>query len=474
MKALHEFTIREAGQLIKSRALSPVELTRTFLDRILALDHKVKAYVTRLPESALAEARAAEVEVLRGSYRGLLHGIPLAHKDLFDTKGVRTTAQSKVFEHRVPEEDATAVARLRQAGSILLGKLAMYEFAVAGPETSLFEPARNPWNLEHIPGASSSGSGAALAAGLCMGSLGSDTAGSVRSPASYCGVVGLKPTYGRVSRYGMVPLSWSLDHAGPMARTVEDTAILLQAIAGNDPKDPTSSQTPVADYGAALHEDIRGIRVGVPAHYCFAEGTGVDPETRAAVEKAFATLSNLGARVEEVVVPSLELAPVAYNVISMSEAFSYHQRNFQSQPHNYVDQFRKRVYLGALFSANDLVQAQRMRRRISRGFADVLRRVDVVALPTSVRPAPRFEGYDPFATMMGVSLTAPFNLTGLPAISIPCGFSLKGLPIGLQIAGNTFDESTVLRVACAYQRATSWHERRPPIWNTDSLASPAT
>ncbi|MCH7706116.1 MAG: hypothetical protein IIB33_03615, partial [Chloroflexi bacterium] len=277
-KELYYLTIAEASELISSGQLSPVELTRAYLDRIQAVDGSLKSYVTLLAEDALKEAATAEAEIARGEYRGPLHGIPIALKDLYDTKGVRTTGQSKVLEHRIPTEDATTTAKLREAGAVLLGKLAMHEFALGGPQTSLFEQARNPWNLDHVTGGSSSGSGAAVAAGLCAGALGSDTGGSIRGPASLCGIVGLKPTYGRVSRYGVIPLSWSLDHCGPMTRTVEDTALMLQAIAGHDPRDPTTSTTPVPDYSEALREDVRDITIGVPRHYFFNTDDGADPE----------------------------------------------------------------------------------------------------------------------------------------------------------------------------------------------------
>ena len=291
-------TIGEASGLIKDKKLSPVELTQAYLDRMGAIDGKVKSYVTPLPESALQEARVAEADIQKGNYRGPLHGVPIGLKDLYDTKGVRTTGQSKVFEHRVPTENATVVTKLQEAGTVLLGKLAMHEFALGGPKTSLFDQANNPWNLEHVTGGSSSGSGAAIASGLAMGSLGSDTGGSIRGPAALCGIVGLKPTYGRVSRYGVLPLSWSLDHVGPMTWTVEDTALMLQVIAGHDPKDPTSSKEPVPDYSAALKTDLKGIKIGVPRHYFFADDVGLDEDTVNAVEKGIQTLKELGATVQ--------------------------------------------------------------------------------------------------------------------------------------------------------------------------------
>ena len=459
---LYYLTIGEASRLIRNKELSPVELTQAFLDRIESVDGRLKSYVTLLRDSALAEASTAEAEVRRGQWRGPLHGIPIALKDLYDTAGVRTTAQSKVLEHRVPAEDATTVARLREAGAVLLGKLAMHEFALGGPPTSLFEQACNPWNLDYITGGSSSGSGAAVAAGLCMGSLGSDTGGSIRGPASLCGIVGLKPTYGRVSRSGVVPLSWSLDHCGPMTWTVEDSALMLQAIAGYDPNDPTTSHTAVPDYSASLKDGVKGLTIGVPRHHYFDRQNG-DPETLSLVEKALGALEGMGARLVEVTIPSLEYAWIANMVILLGEAFAYHRKNLQSQPENFGEIVRMRFYLGGLFSAGDYVQAQRARSRVKREMAQTLQKVDVLATPTSFRPAATLKEFDPIALMMNPSFTAPFNEAGLPAISIPCGFNDAGLPIGLQIAGRPFDEPTVLRVAEAYEQHARWSDIRPSL-----------
>ena len=462
-KDVWHLTIRQAGRLIKGRKLSPVELTRAFLERIEAVDGRIKSYVTLVPDRALEEARSAETEIMRGHYRGPLHGIPMAHKDLYDTKGIRTTAQSKVLEHRVPSEDATTIARLREAGSVLLGKMTMWEFAMGGGQPSLFEQARNPWDLGRITAGSSSGSGAAVAAGLCMGSLGSDTGGSIRAPASLCGIVGLMPTYGRVSRYGVVPLSWSLDDCGPMTRTAEDAALMLQAIAGYDPRDPTTSRTPVPSYSRALRQDIKGLVIGVPRHYFLDPRASADPETIAAVDQALADLGEMGARVEEVNLPCLEYAAVANMVILLTEAFAYHKNNLLSQPQNFGEVARARLRLGGLFTGADYVQAQRARNRVKDEFAQTLKRVDVLAMPTGPRPAPTFEEYDPMSVMFAPSFTSHFNLAGMPAISVPCGFNGAGLPLGLQIAGKPFDESTVLRVAYSYQQLHKWFERRPPI-----------
>ena len=457
-------TIREAGELLRRQELSPVELTRAFLDRIKALDGQLYSFITVLKNEAQAEARSAEAEILRGDYKGPLHGIPIALKDLYDTAGVLTTSGSRVDIDRVPTEDATTTARLKAAGAVFLGKLHMYEFALGGPDfTTPFPVARNPWDLARIPGGSSSGSGAAVAAGLCMGALGSCTGGSIRGPASLCGIVGLKATYGRVSRFGVVPLSWSQDHCGPMTWTVEDTALMLQAIAGYDPKDPTTSTAPVPDYSLALREDIRGLTIGVPRHFFFAPNPEVNPEVVATVEKGLERLQDLGANLEEVTVPSLDYVRAANSIIMLSEAYAFHERNLKTRPQDLGEVVRGRFRIGGLFSASDYVQAQRCRQLVKREFADVLRRVDVVVTPTMTQPAAAFEGYDTTSIIRGPSFTAPFNLTGLPAISIPSGFTADGLPVGMQIVGKPFDEPTVLRAAYTYQQSAHWFERRPPI-----------
>jgi aspartyl-tRNA(Asn)/glutamyl-tRNA(Gln) amidotransferase subunit A len=457
-------TIREAGHLLKARKLSPVELTRGFLQRIEQLDGTLQSYITVLSERAMSEARTAEAEILRGEYRGPLHGIPIALKDLYDTQGIRTTASSRVMASRIPGEDATTAARLTAAGSILLGKLAMHEFALGGPDpTCGFPLARNPWNLEHIPGGSSSGSGAAVAAGLCMGSLGSCTGGSIRGPAAYCSIVGLKPTYGRVSRYGVVPLSWTLDHCGPMTWTVEDTAFMLQAIAGYDPKDPTSSRAPVPDYAAALIEDVKGLTIGVPRHFFFADDPMIDRDNLSVVDTALKTLQELGARVVEVTIPSLKYAGAAQPVIMLSEAFAYHAPKLRSKPEEFGDMVRARFRTGALFTSGEYVQAQRVRNVIKREFANALQQVDLIASPTMSNPPPAFTAVDVMTTARVPSFTGPYNLTGMPAISVPCGFTPKGLPVGLQLAGKPFDEPMVLRAAYSFQQHVRLFEKRPPV-----------
>jgi aspartyl-tRNA(Asn)/glutamyl-tRNA(Gln) amidotransferase subunit A len=460
---LHYLTIHETGPLLRQGQISPVELTRAFLDRIEKLDSTLQAYITVLPERAMASARTAEAEMLRGDYRGPLHGIPIALKDLYDTKGIRTTASSRVMADRVPTADATTTARLAGAGAILLGKLAMHEFALGGPDPSNgFPLARNPWNLNYIPGGSSSGSGTGIAAGLCMGSLGSCTGGSIRGPAAYCSIVGLKATYGRVSRYGVVPLSWSLDHCGPMTWTVEDSAHILQAIAGYDPKDPTSSRAPVPDYAAALRADVQGLTVGVPRHFFFADDPRIDRETLARVDEALSVFEALGARVQEVNIPALQYSGAAQPVIMLSEAFAYHDQNLRYRPEAFGDMVRARFRTGGLFTSSDYVQAQRVRNVLKRQCAEVLTQVDVLVSPTMSGPAPTFAEMDAMTTSRRPSFTGPYNLTGMPAISVPCGFTSIGLPVGLQIAGKPFDEPTVIRAAYTYQQQARWFERRPP------------
>jgi aspartyl-tRNA(Asn)/glutamyl-tRNA(Gln) amidotransferase subunit A len=458
-----DLTMSETAALYARRELSPIELVEAHLARIAALDPQLDSYLTVTGERARSDAQAAEDRQLRGELRGPLDGMPIAYKDLYATRGVLTTAHSRVLADWVPDDDATAVARLRDAGAVMLGKLAMHEFATGGPAVDGFAPpARNPWNPAHIPGGSSSGSGAALAARLCMGSLGSDTGGSIRGPASLCGIVGLKPTYGRISRYGVVALSWSLDHAGPMTRSVEDCAHMLQCVAGYDPRDPASADVPVGSYTAHLTEPIRGLRLGVP-RAAFMDVEGLDPDTRAAVETAFDVFRDLGATLVDVEWPSLGWS-AATGLISAMEAFAYHAQTLRERPSAFGVLARNRFRLGGLLSSADYLQAQRARAVVCHEAATLMQSVDALVTPTSIAPASTFESFDPLAQYHDrPSFTRPFNLTGQPALSIPCGFSRAGLPIGLQIAGRPFDEATVLRLGHAYESATDWHTRVPAL-----------
>jgi aspartyl-tRNA(Asn)/glutamyl-tRNA(Gln) amidotransferase subunit A len=452
-------TIAELGARYRKRDLSPVEVTRALLARIEKLDPILHAFVTLTADRALADARAAEEALRHGDGRPLL-GIPVAHKDIYLTRGIRTTGGSALLADWIPEDEATCVERWRAAGTILLGKLITHEFAFGLQMPGhRFPPARNPWNLDHVPGGSSSGSGAALAAGFVAGATGSDTGGSIRGPAAFCGIVGLKPTYGRASRAGVLSLSWTLDHTGPMARTVEDCAHLLQPLAGHDPLDPASSSAPVDDYLAPLARDIRGMKIGVPRAYFF---EGLDPEVERAFEEALATLRRLGAEVRDVQIPSIGATP-AFLLILMAEAFAYHERDLREHPELYGEVLRERIMAGALITASEYMQAQRIRSQICSETAEVLKSVDVLATPTALKPATPFaQAYDPEFGFPRSNMP-PFNLTGSPTLALPCGFSSSGLPLSLQVAGRPFEEGTVLQIGHAYERATQWHTRRPPV-----------
>jgi aspartyl-tRNA(Asn)/glutamyl-tRNA(Gln) amidotransferase subunit A len=456
---LCDLGIAELGRRYRARELSPVDVATAHLSRIERLDKVLSSYLTVTSDRALADARAAEDAIRRGD-AGPLAGIPVAYKDLYATRGIPTTAGSAVLADWVPDHDSTCVSRLQHAGMVMLGKLITHEFAfgIQFPGHR-FPPARNPWNLDHIPGGSSSGSGAALAAGLTVGALGSDTGGSIRGPAAFCGIVGLKPTYGRVSRAGVVTLSWTLDHTGPMARTVEDCALMLQALAGHDPDDPASSREPVADYTTALRTGVRGLRVGVPREYFFQD---VRPEVAGAFESAMGTLQKLGAEVREIQIPSISAAP-AFMVIMLTEAFAYHAGDLRERPELYGEVLREKLMAGGLFTGDEYVQAQRLRARLREDMRRALDEVDVLATPTTPGTAPAFstvlDPNFPFAR----SNMAPFNMSGLPALALPCGFAPNGLPVSLQLAGRSFDEATVLRAGHAYEQATDWHRRRPPV-----------
>jgi len=456
-KPLYYLSIHEAQQLIQSRQLSPVELTRSVLERIAAVDGKLHAYINLMADSAMEEARVAEAEIVGGNWRGPMHGIPVAVKDQLDVEG----AAARIRQFTKGVGDATAVRRLREAGAIMLGKLHMSSL----PDADLPVP-RNPWNTEHITGGSSTGSGAAVAGGLCLGSLGEDTAGSIRNPSAFCGLAGLKATYGRVSRYGLAPLSWSLDHCGPMARVVEDTAHMLQAIAGHDPQDPTSSTAPVADYASALREDVKGMVVGVPRDYINECAPRTESIVLKLMDKAIDELKSLGARVEEVKVRTLHLATISNAVIYYNEFWAAHKSDAAWVLKNGAAQRRARIYLGILTNSADYIQAQRVRSRVRAEFAEVFRKVDCLALPCQTGPAPLLKDMGPIDTLFKHVVPeyhGPFNLVGLPTLSVPCGFSENNLPIALQLVGKPFDELTILRAGYTYQQHMRWFERKPPI-----------
>ncbi len=446
----------ELGPLLQARKVSPVEVVQALLARIDALNPELIAYLHVSAEHALAAARAAEQEIGAGGYRGPLHGVPVAYKDIYHVQGMPTTAGSRLMAGYVATEDATTVARLRQAGAICLGKLNTIEFASGSME--VYGTARNPWNTAMFPGGSSSGSGVALAARMVPLAAGSDTGGSIRTPASFCGVVGLKPTYGRASRAGILPLSWSLDHAGPMARTVADAALMLQAMAGPDPRDPSAAPQGVPDYRAALREDLKGIRLGVPRDFYFDDA---DSEVVTAVRTAVTAMQALGATVQEVDLPHSRFGPSASWAIAYTESFAYHRDNFFARSREYTHAFLHKITAAACLTAEERVTAQRVREVITAEFLAALAGVDAIVTPTTSFPAHRIDGASPQHDMR--SLARPVSLTGLPALSVPCGFTRAGLPVGLHLVGRAWEESAILRIGHAYEQNAGWFARRPPL-----------
>jgi aspartyl-tRNA(Asn)/glutamyl-tRNA(Gln) amidotransferase subunit A len=454
-------SLTEAAQLVREKKVSPVELTQLCLQRIEHLNPKLNAFITVTAEAALQQAREAETEIQKGRWKGALHGIPLALKDLFDTAGVRTTAASGLFKDRIPTEDSEVVRRLKAAGAVLLGKLNMHEFAYGGSSViSFYGPVRNPWSLEHMAGGSSAGSSVAMAAGLCYGSMGSDTGGSIRQPSAYCGTVGIKPTYGRVSTRGVVPLSWLYDHVGPMTRTVADAAAMLQALAGYDPEETTSVDAPVPDYTAALQRTEK-LRVGVPRKYFY---EGLHSEVESAMKTALAVIGKLAASVREIEMPASN-----DTTILRAEAYVYHAENIKKSPELYQPETLKRIHAGEDVSMAAYVQARRQVDQYRRDIRKVFETVDLLVTPTT--PVPPFTisellaDTDGLRTKEVLSLrnTRPFNILGLPTISVPCGFTQSGLPIGMQISGAPWAEGNVLRLAQAYEQQTEWRKRHPKL-----------
>jgi aspartyl-tRNA(Asn)/glutamyl-tRNA(Gln) amidotransferase subunit A len=461
--------VRRLAALVRERKASPVEITRVFLERIERLDARLRAYITVLPDAALAAASRAETAVMRGETLGPLHGVPYAVKDQFDTAGVRTTSGSRILENHVPAEDATTISRLNAAGGVLLGKLNLTEFALGGTQQFPFGQPRNPWNLDHDPGGSSSGSGIAVAAGLCAASLGEDTGGSVRSPASFCGVVGLRPTWSRVSRHGSFPLSWSMDTPGPLARTVEDAACLLQAIAGYDARDPLSSRVAVPDYTRALAGGVRGLRIGMIRELTV--GTETDGEVREAVVEAARRLEQLGAVTEEISLRLVPLAGAIFMALADSDGAGVHDGWLRTRAADYDQGTRRRLLTASLIPAAIQQRAARARALLRAEMLDAFARHDLLLCPTAHQAAP------PIAAARGVitsrhevagrfftrrSYVTPAALAGLPAIAVPCGFTRSGMPLSLQLIARHFDEATLLRAAHAYEQQCEWWTRRPP------------
>jgi aspartyl-tRNA(Asn)/glutamyl-tRNA(Gln) amidotransferase subunit A len=456
-------TIAEAATLIGKRELSPVELVESRLRRIERLDPTLHCFIRLMGEEARSAARTAEAEIMAGRSRGPLHGIPIGLKDIYETKGVPTTAHSKVLIDYIPRQDATSVQLLSEAGAIILGKLATHEFAFGGPSFDLpWPPPRNPWDTARFTGGSSSGTGAAVAAGLILGGTGSDTGGSIRGPAAFCGLAGLKPSYGRISRAGILPLGFSLDHAGPMAWTAEDCAIMLHAMAGYDPADPASANRPVPDYCAALSADIKGLRIGLISHF-YETDNPANEATRQGIAAAARVLEQLGCSVRE-----LRLSPLADwaacgIVIMLAEGYAIHEATLRQRFTDYGEAFRDRMALAALITGADYVQATRLRRELVAEFNAALVDLDLVMTAAAPSEAPTFETVSKFALFERPSLTMPFNVTGSPAMSVCCGYTEAGLPLAFQLAGKPFDEATVLKAAHAYERATSWRSVRPRL-----------
>ncbi|PRR69695.1 Asp-tRNA(Asn)/Glu-tRNA(Gln) amidotransferase subunit GatA [Neomoorella humiferrea] len=482
---LHNLTAHEVGDLLRRREVSAVEVTEAMLERIEVVDGRVRAFLTRTAEQALEQARAVDAARARGEDPGILAGVPMALKDNLCTEGVRTTCASRMLAEWIPPYDATVVNRLKKAGAVILGKLNMDEFAMgSSTENSSFFPTRNPWDLERVPGGSSGGSVAAVAAGEAYYTLGSDTGGSIRQPASFCGVVGMKPTYGRVSRYGLVAFASSLDQIGPVTRDVTDCALVLGVIAGHDPLDSTSADVPVPDYRATLWPDIKGLKIGIPREYF---GTGIEPEVENVVRRAINKLEELGAVCEETSLPHTEYALPAYYLVAPAEASSNLARydgvgfglrvpgrdivemymNTRSQ--GFGPEVKRRIMLGTYALSSGYydacyLKALKVRTLILKDFENAFTKYDVLATPTSPTVAFRLgeKAGDPLAMYLSDLCTIPINMAGLPAISLPCGFS-QGLPVGLQLIGKAFDEATLLRVAYAFEQATEYHRRRPEL-----------
>ena len=456
-------TIAEAGALIARRELSPVELVQSRLTRIERLDGKLHSFIRVLGDESLAAARSAEAEIIAGRSRGPLHGIPIGLKDIYETKGVPTTGHSKVMIDHVPMRDATVVQRFSEAGAIVLGKLATHEFAFGGPSFDLpWPPARNPWDTTRFTGGSSSGTGAAVAAGLVLGGTGSDTGGSIRGPAAYCGLAGLKPSYGRISRAGILPLAFSLDHAGPMAWNAEDCGIMLQAMAGYDPADPASADHPVPDYRASLSGEVKGLRIGLIRHF-YETDNPANEATRQGIAAAVKVFEELGCSVRELCVSPLADWAACGIMIMLAEGYAIHEATLRERFSDYGEAFRDRMALAVLTTGADYVQAMRLRRELVAEFATAMADLDLVITAAAASEAPIFDSVGKFAILERPSLTMPFNVTGSPAMSVCCGYTSAGLPLAFQLSGKPFDEATVLKAAHAYEQATPWRSIRPRL-----------
>jgi len=463
IEPLHYLTIAEAADRIRSGQLSPVTLLQACLERIAALDPKLHAFITLTADQALAQARAAEAEIAAGRYRGPLHGIPIAHKDIVCTQGLRTTAHSNQLRDWIPTEDAAVYTRLQEAGAISLGKLSLWEFAYGNPsENAAFPPARNPWNVDYSPGGSSSGSGAAVSAGLCFGATGTDTGGSIRHPAAVCAIVGMKPTFGRVSVRGVLPLAASLDHVGPMTRTVRDNALMLQAMAGHDPKDVTSANVPVPDYVTALTAGIKGMKLAVPRRFIASQPH--DAECIWSFEEALRVLRDLGAETIDFDFPEIGLAADLGTRLLLAEAHAYHRENLQKQPEKFDTSLRERLRAATALTEVELHEAQEVRTALARKYAELFASgVDAIVSVGRESISDTMDALMGTPTARRGGCTRMYNLSGMPALVLPMGFGAHGLPLGLQIASDWFCEERIYRIAAAYEAASGWVSRHPPI-----------
>ncbi len=462
MMDTQDLSIAAMGQALRAGTVTAQQLARDALARIAARDPGLQAFVLVADTRAMADARRADDELSAGRDRGPLHGIPYALKDIYDTAGIRTTCHSKLRVNHVPAADSVVAAKLAQAGGVLLGKLATHEFAIGGPSFDLpFPPSRNPWNPAHVTGGSSSGSATAIAARMVRMAMGSDTGGSIRGPAAWCGLVGIKPTYGRVSRRGVFPLSWTLDHCGPLSRDVEDSAVTLQVLAGHDPEDAASADVPVPDYRAGLQDGVGGLRLGVPRQF-FATAAAATPEVIAGIDRTVALLREAGATVEDVTLPDYALFAAAGRVIMMAEAFAIHQADMQSRLSDYGEITANRFVLGAAVTAADYINALRARRELTDAVNAAFGRYDALLTASALTTAPRFDAPVDSLSSASPMQTIPFNVTGHPAISVPVGLAPSGLPISVQIVGRPFDEATVFRIGRAIERLSGWDAMKLP------------
>lgn len=456
-------SIADAAARFADRSLSPVELVAALIARAERLDGQLNAYLLPCFEQAMEAARQAEQDIVANGPRSALHGIPFGLKDIIDTAGIRTTCHSKILADNVPSKDATVARRLNDAGAIMMGKLATHEFAFGGPSFDLpWPPARNPWNLAHHPGGSSSGAGASVAAGLLPGALGSDTGGSVRNPASCCGLVGMKPTYGRVSRSGVFPLAYSLDNIGPLTRTVRDNAMLLQVLAGADAADPASANVAVPDYCAAIGEDIKGLRVGILRHF-HAKDMIADEQVAAGIDAVADVMTNLGAQVKDTQLQPLSVYQGGNRIILTVEGFAVHRRWLMERPQDFAAMTREKLLPGAYISGPDYVDALRLRSRMRDDFARHMRDFDALICVSSMEPPCRIDDDAEVARTYPRQARAAFNFLGCPAMSVPCGFHSNGMPLSFQIVGKAFDEAMLYRIAAAYEAATPWLAEHPAM-----------